>query len=256
MLGLAGGGWGRDEVGCGSGRRGRMTGGEPRSSCSCCSIWVSCSSTSWAESWKLGSAGCRMQQMAFSSADAAPFGLVAPGQLAGALALLLALAAARDRNAVTALAALAAGVLASADLLAVLPRLCVAVARALLLLLPGRARSWPGSSWPVRALPCSPRCCVLPAARAGPLPEAPCGPRLALHDHTACGHRPAVACGRPPDRSSGGGLETALTAWPLSAGIGWLAMSQIGTKMQHVRVRAASGWPGWARHSVLGRNKY
>lgn len=198
--------------------------------------------------------GHGLQQMVLASADAAPFGLLAPGQLAGA-ALLLALAAARGRNVATALAALAAAVLASADLLAVLPRFAVAVARGLAPHVIGPPAILAGKLLAGAGLALISALLVFPAARGSPFPER----------HVARALLGAIALLAAIDMlvlASGvrfdlpeEALETALTAWPLSAGIDRPGVSQNGTKMHSFRYGLRAATQIALRHSGRGKEK-
>jgi hypothetical protein len=198
--------------------------------------------------------GHGLQQMVLASADAAPFGLLAPGQLAGA-ALLLALAAARGRNAATALAALAAAVLASADLLAVLPRFAVAVARGLAPHVIGPPAILAGKLLAGAALALVAALLVLPAARGSPLPERGLARALICTIALlAAVDMLVLASGLRFDLPEEA-LETALTAWPLSAAIECPAMSRGGTKMRSFRLDCRLvAWIG-LRHSVRGQKE-
>jgi hypothetical protein len=198
--------------------------------------------------------GHGLQQMVLASADAAPFGLLAPGQLAGA-ALLLALAAARGRNAATALAALAAAVLASADLLAVLPRLAVAVARGLAPHAVGPPAILAGKLMAGVALALLAALLVLPATRGSPLPERHVA-------HALLGTIALLAATDMLVLASGlrfdlpeEALETALTAWPLSAGIDRLIMSHLGTNSVYFGLRRELLAQKTLRHSVRGQKE-
>jgi hypothetical protein len=175
--------------------------------------------------------GRGFQESVLASGDAPPFGLLAPGQPAGA-AFLLALAAARGRNAATALAALAAGVLASADLVAALPRLAVAVARSLAPYMVGPPAILAGKLMAGAGLALLAALLVLPAARGSPRSERPLARALlGTIVLLAAVDMLVLASGNRFDLVEEA-VETALTSWPLSTAINGLMMFHIGTKPQ------------------------
>ena len=185
--------------------------------------------------------GFGLEQMVLASADAAPFGLLAPGQLAGA-ALLLALAAARGRNVATALAALAAAVLASADLLAVLPRFAVVVARGLAPHAVGPPAILAGKLLAGAGLALSPPCwSSLPLEEAHSPERHVARALLGTIALLAAIDMLVLASGVRFDLPEEA-LETALTAWPLSAGIDRPGVSQNGTKMHSFRYGLRAGY--------------
>jgi hypothetical protein len=187
--------------------------------------------------------GRGFEESVLASADAAPFGLLAPGQLAGA-AFLLALAAARGRNAATALAALAAGVLASADLLAALPCLAVPVARSLAPYMVGPPAILAGKLLAGAGLALLAALLVLLAAGGSPRSERHVARALlATILLLAAVDMLVLASGNRFDLMEEA-VETALTAWPLSTAINGTITSHNGTKFQSFWLELRADGPG------------